>query len=181
MAVSAILASQWAAMAADESGNETNRLDAGNIAVFNHLGNPCKGQVEQETYLAEDVSGFLPQNTQGIGRATKLAAGPGCVAAKRVAVKVELIEWDGATYTTLDTSALVNSGDVNAIAQAETEDVAWGETCTARFAKTTAQERWNDNRLSTTVRSGPFILNPNCFFGGSSAVEKKLLNSNKKS
>ena len=88
--------------------------------IVNHLGNPDQGQVLIQTWVEPDWTNFEAVDIQGAVQAVKIRrAGAGF--AKRVAVRVELYDDDGAIDLHASSST-VNTGDVNGTAYVQTPE-----------------------------------------------------------
>ena len=133
--------------------------------VVNHLGNPDQGQVLIQTWVEPDWTNFEAVDIQGAVQAVKIRrAGAGF--AKRVAVRVELYDDDGAIDLHASSST-VNTGDVNGTAYVQTPeagDLTNPDRPCLWFSVAYYTIRWDDNTLSSgrvLVAQGDWV-NPTC-------------------
>ena len=134
--------------------------------VVNHLGNPDQGQVLIQTWVEPDWANFEAVDIQAAVQAVKIRrAGAGF--AKRIAVRVELYDNDGAQPTFHASSSTVNTGDVNGITYVQTPeagDLTNPDRPCLWFSVAYYTIRWDDNTLTSgrvLVALGDWV-NPPC-------------------
>ena len=133
--------------------------------IVNHLGNPDQGQVLIQTWVEPDWTNFEAVDIQGAVQAVKIRrAGAGF--AKRVAVRVELYDDDGAIDLHASSST-VNTGDVNGTAYVQTPeagDLTNPDRPCLWFSVAYYTIRWDDDTLTSgrvLVAQGDWV-NPTC-------------------
>ena len=154
-----LLAGQTARAAFVQNGETKENMEQ---VVVNHFGNPDQGQVLIQTWVEPDWANFEAVDIQADAQAVKIRrAGAGF--AKRIAIRVEL--W--AEGEPNQSSATVNTGDVNGITFVQTNETGNLTDPSAFclwFSVASYTIRWDDN----TLTSGRFLtaqgdwLNPIC-------------------
>ena len=155
-----LLAGQTARAAVILNGETKENMEQ---VVVNHFGNPDQGQVLIQTWVEPDWSNAEAVDIQAAAQAVKIRrAGAGF--AKRIAIRVEL--WAEGELN--QSSATVNTGDVNGLAFVQTQETGGLNTDPDAFclwfSNASYTIRWDDNPLT----SGRFLtaqgdwLNPVC-------------------
>jgi hypothetical protein len=157
------MAGQSARAAVIANGETKENLEQ---VVVNHFGNPDQGQVLIQTWVEPDWTNFEAVDIQGAVQAVKIRrAGAGF--AKRIAIRVELYDNDGAAPTFHTSSSTVNTGDVNGTAFVQTPeagDLTNPERPCLWFSVAFYTIRWDDDTLTSgrvLVAQGDWV-NPIC-------------------
>ena len=169
-----LLAGQTARAADIQNGETKENMEQ---VVVNHFGSPDQGQALIQTWVEPDWSNFEAVDIQAAVQAVKIRrAGAGF--AKRIAIRVELYDNDGAQPVLHASSSTVNTGDVNGIAYVQTPE-AGNLTTPGRpclwFSVASYSIRWDDNTLTSgrfLVAQGDWV-NPPCLFAPASDLRAR--------